>query len=63
MSPLDYALQAGPGMQGPAQGSGMMIDGFIFQAIMALSVLIVTMGIFWVLVKLGRFLEVMKDKI
>ena len=63
MSPLDYVLQAAPGMQGPAQGSGIMIDAFIFQAIMALSVLIVTMGIFWVLIKLGRFLEVMKEKI
>jgi hypothetical protein len=63
MSPLDYVLQAGPGMQGPAQGSGMMIDSFIFQAIVALSVLMVTMGIFWVLIKLGRLLDVMKDKI
>ena len=63
MSALDYVLQAVPGMQGPSQASGMMIDGFIFQAIMALSILIVTMGIFWVLIKLGRFLEVMKDKI
>ena len=63
MSALDYVLQAAPGIQGPPQGSGMMIDGFIFQAIMALSILIVTMGIFLVLVKLGRFLEVMKDKI
>jgi len=64
VSLLDYVLQAGPGpgMQVPVQAGGM-IDGFIFQAIIALSTLIVTMGIFWVLIKLGRFLEVMKDKI
>jgi hypothetical protein len=63
MSALDYVLQSAPGMQGPSQASGMMIDGFIFQAIVALSILIVTMGIFWVLIKLGRFLDAMKDKI
>jgi hypothetical protein len=62
MSALSYALQAAPGLQAPPQGSGMMIDAFIFHTIMALSILIVTMGIFWVLIKLGRFLEAMKDK-
>jgi len=63
MSFLDTVLQAAPGMQGAQQASGMMIDTFIFQAIMALSILMVTMGIFWVLIKLGRFLDVMKDKV
>jgi len=63
MSFLDTVLQAAPGMQGAQQPSGMMIDTFIFQAIMALSILIVTMGIFWVFIKLGRFLDVMKDKV
>ena len=62
MSFLDTVLQAAPGMQGPQQASGLMIDTFIFQTIMALSILIVTMGIFWVLIKLGRFIDVMKDK-
>ena len=60
MSLLDYVLQTAPGLQGPPPG--MMIDGFIFQTIMALSTLIVAVGIFWVLIKLGRFLEVLKDK-
>ena len=63
MSLLDVVLQAGPGMQGPQQAPGMMGEFFIFQAITALSVLIVTMGIFWVLIKLGRFLDAMKDKV
>jgi hypothetical protein len=60
MSALDFVLQAGPGL--PQQNSGMMVDSFIFQAIVALSILLVTMGIFFVLIKLGRFLDAMKDK-
>jgi hypothetical protein len=61
MSALDFVLQAGPGF--PQQNSGMMADSFIFAAITALSILMVTMGILYVLLKLGRFLDAMKDKV
>ena len=63
MSFLSTILQANPGMQGPQQAPGMMAGSFVTEAIMALSILIVTMGIFWVLIKLGRFLDAMKDKV
>jgi hypothetical protein len=61
MSALDSVLQAAPGFQ--QQGSGMMMtDSFIFGAITAASILLVTVGVFYVLIKLGRFLDVLKDK-
>jgi hypothetical protein len=44
------------GSFGPSYG------GFIFQAISAVSVLIVSVGILYVLVKLGSFLDAMKGK-
>jgi hypothetical protein len=50
------ALQARAVPFGPSYG------GFIFQAISAVSVLIVSVGILYVLVKLGSFLEAMKGK-
>jgi hypothetical protein len=40
----------------------MMGDSFIFGAITAVSVLLVTVGVFYVLIKLGRLLDAMKDK-
>jgi hypothetical protein len=41
---------------------GPSYGGFIFQAISAVSVLIVSVGILYVLVKLGSFLDAMKGK-
>jgi hypothetical protein len=35
---------------------------FIFGAISAVSVLLITVGVFYVLVKLGSLLDAMKDK-
>ena len=61
MSFLSYALQAAPGMQVPQQTGGMGGD-LIFGAITAVSVLVVSVGILYVLMKLGRFLDAMKDK-
>jgi len=61
MSFLSYALQAAPGMQGPQQAGGMGGD-LILGAITAVSVLVVSVGILYVLMKLGRFLEALKDK-
>jgi hypothetical protein len=40
----------------------MMADSFIFGAITAVSILLVTVGVFYVLIKLGRFLDALKDK-
>jgi len=57
---LSYVLQATPGMQGPQQ-AGMGGD-FIFAGITAVSVLLVSVGILYVLMKLGRFLEALKEK-
>lgn len=62
MSFLGYVLQAAPGMQIPQQTAGMG-DSFIFGTITAVSVLLVSVGILYVLMKLGRFLDAMKDKI
>jgi len=61
MSVLHTVLQAAPGF--PQQGSGMMMaDSFIFGAITAVSVLLVTVGILYVLIKLGRFLDALREK-
>jgi hypothetical protein len=60
MNVLGTVLQAAPGFQ--QQVSGMMGDSFIFGAITAVSVLLVTAGVFYVLIKLGRLLDTMKDK-
>jgi hypothetical protein len=35
---------------------------FIFGIIMPVSILLVTVGVFYVLIKLGHFLDAMKDK-
>jgi hypothetical protein len=62
MSFLGYVLQATPGLQVPPTGGGMG-DSFIFGAITAVAALLVSVGILYVLMKLGRFLDAMKDKI
>jgi hypothetical protein len=41
---------------------GPSYGGFIFQAVFAVSVLMVSVGILYVLLKLGSFLEAMKEK-
>jgi hypothetical protein len=60
MNALDAVLQAAPGY--PSQASGMS-GSFVFEVISAVSILVVSVGIFYVLMKLGRFLEAMKDKV
>ena len=61
MSAINSVLQAAPEFS--QQGSGMMMaDSFIFGAITAVSILLVTVGVFYVLIKLGRFLDALKDK-
>lgn len=59
MNTLDVVLQASPRF--PAQTSGMN-GSFIFGAVSAVSILLVAVGILYVLVKLGRFLDALKDK-
>jgi len=59
MNALNSVLQAAPGI--PSQASGMT-GPFIFEAVMAVSTLVVAVGLFYVLMKLGRFLDAMKDK-
>ena len=59
LSLMDTILQTAPGFSsGPRMGEG----SFIFQAITALSSLLVAVGIFYVLVKLGSFIDAMKEK-
>ncbi len=58
MSLLDTVLQANPNqMRGPGFGGS-----FIFSAISAVSVLIITVGIFYVLMKLGSYIDALKEK-
>lgn len=59
MNALSSVLQAAPGF--PSQAPGMT-GSFIFEAITAVSILVVAVGVFYVLMKLGRFLDAMKDK-
>lgn len=61
MSALNYVLQAAQGVHVPQQAPGMG-ESFIFGTITAVSVLLVSVGILYVLMKLGRFLDAMKDK-
>jgi succinate dehydrogenase hydrophobic anchor subunit len=56
---LDTVLQTAPRLQARAPGYG---GSFIFQAVTAVSVLLVAVGIFYVLIKLGSFLDAMKEK-
>jgi hypothetical protein len=59
LSILDKALQTAPRFPAPAPGYG---GSFIFQVVSAVSVLLVAVGIFYVLIKLGSFLDAMKEK-
>jgi len=58
MSLLEAVLQTGPNY--PARGMGF--GGFIFGAIGAVSVLLITVGVFYVLIKLGSLLDALKEK-
>jgi hypothetical protein len=58
MSLLQTVLQTAPGMRAGGYGGG----SFIFGAISAVSILIISVGIFYVLMKLGSFLDAMKEK-
>jgi len=59
MNPLGSVLQAAPGF--PSQAPGMP-GSFIFEAITAVSILVVAVGVFYVLMKLGSFLDALKEK-
>ena len=59
MSLLDTVLQAAPNY--PARGMGFG-GSFIFGAISAVSVLLITVGVFYVLIKLGSLLDALKEK-
>jgi hypothetical protein len=59
MNPLSSVLQAAPGF--PSQAPGIA-GSFIFEAITAVSILVVAVGVFYVLIKLGRFLDALKEK-
>jgi len=60
MSLLQTVLQTAPG--NPARMMGYGGGSFIFGAISAVSILIISIGIFYVLMKLGSFLDAMKEK-
>ena len=59
MSLLETVLQAAPNYPGRGMGFG---GSFIFGAIGAVSVLLITIGVFYVLIKLGSLLDAMKEK-
>jgi len=59
MSLLDTVLQTAPNH--PWQGMGFG-GSFIFGAIDAVSALIIAVGVFYVLIKLGSFLDTLKEK-
>lgn len=60
MSLLDTVLQ---NATAPHFARGMGFGGsFIFGAISAVSVLLITVGLFYVLIKLGSLLDALKEK-
>ena len=59
MSLLETVLQTGPSFPGRGMGYG---GSFIFGAISAVSVLLITVGVFYVLIKLGNLIEALKEK-
>jgi len=59
LSLLDTVLQTGPNLQARGIGFG---GSFLFSAISAVSVLLITVGVFYVLIKLGSFLDALKEK-
>jgi len=60
MSFLQTVLQTAPSHTFRTGGYGG--GSFIFGAISAISILIISVGIFYVLMKLGSFLDAMKEK-
>ncbi|MGP8069025.1 MAG: hypothetical protein ACLP5V_03960 [Candidatus Bathyarchaeia archaeon] len=60
ISLLQTVLQTGPGPVIRVGGYGG--GSFIFGAISAVSILIITVGVFYVLIKLGSFIDAMKEK-
>jgi hypothetical protein len=56
---LEAVLQTGPSF--PRRGIGFG-GSFIFGAIIAVSVLLITIGVFYVLIKLGSLLDALKEK-
>ena len=60
MSLLQTVLQTAPSY--PMRSGGYGGGSFIFGAISAISTLVVAIGIFYVLMKLGSFLDAMKEK-
>ena len=59
MSLLQTVLQTAPGHPVRMVGYG---GSFLFGAISAVSVLIITIGVFYVLIKLGSLLDALKEK-
>ena len=59
MSLLEAVLQTAPTFQGRGMGFGGF---FIFGAIGAVSVLLVAVGVFYVLLKLGSLLDALREK-
>jgi hypothetical protein len=58
LSLLDTVLQTAP--RYPARGFGF--GAFIFGVIGVVSILLITLGVFYVLIKLGGLLDAMKEK-
>ena len=64
MSFLNTVLQTRPGtptISRPAPTMGLG-GSFIFGAIGAVSTLLITIGLFYILIKLGGFIDAMKEK-
>ena len=61
MSLLDTVLQNTTAPHYAARGMGFG-GSFIFGAISAVSVLLITVGVFYVLIKVGRLLDALKEK-
>ena len=57
MNVFDTVLQTAPRLASRGMGGS-----FIFGAVTAVSILLVAVGIFYVLVKLGGFIDAMKEK-
>jgi len=60
MSLLQTVLQTAPSH--PMRTVGYGGGSFIFGAISAVSILLITVGLFYVLIKLGSFIDAMKEK-
>ena len=60
MSLLETVLQTAPSQ--PMRGFGFGFGSIIFGAIGAVSVLLITVGVFYVLIKLGGLLDALKEK-